>query len=53
MAIIDVSSWYIVGWTLSNTLEARICTEVLDEAIRKYGKPEIINSDQGFQFTCA
>ena len=51
-AMIDVSSRYIVGWALSNTLEARICTEVLDEAIRKYGKPEVINSDQGSQFTC-
>ena len=37
---------------LSNTLEARVCTEVLDEAIAKYGKPEILNSDQGSQFTC-
>lgn len=38
-AMIDVSSRYIVGWALSNTLEARICLEVLDEAIRKFGKP--------------
>lgn len=51
-AIIDVSSRFIVGWALSNTLEARICTEVLSEAIAKYGKPQIINSDQGAQFTC-
>ena len=51
-AIIDVSSRFIVGWALSNTLEARVCTEVLDEAIAKYGKPEILNSDQGSQFTC-
>ena len=45
-------SRFIVGWALSNTLEARVCTEVLDEAIAKYGKPEILNSDQGSQFTC-
>ena len=51
-AIIDVLSRFIVGWALSNTLEARVCTEVLDEAIAKYGKPEILNSDQGSQFTC-
>lgn len=51
-AIIDVASRFIVGWALSNTLEARICTEVLTEAIAKYGKPKIINSDQGSQFTC-
>lgn len=51
-AIIDVSSRFIVGWALSNTLEARICTGVLSEAIAKYGKPDIVNSDQGAQFTC-
>ncbi len=44
-AIIDVASRFIVGWALSNTLEARICTEVLADAISKYGKPKIINSD--------
>lgn len=42
---------FIVGWALSHTLEARICTEILAEAI-KYRKPNIINSDQGSQFTC-
>lgn len=36
-AIMDVASRFIVGWALSNTLEARICTEVLTEAIAKYG----------------
>jgi len=46
-AIIDVASRFIVGWALSNTLEARICTEILAEAIAIYGKPKIINSDQG------
>ena len=51
-AIIDVASRFVVGWSLSNTLEARVCTDVLDEAIAKYGKPEILNSDQGSQFTC-
>ena len=52
-AIMDVSSRFIVGWALSNTLEARICTEVLNGAIERYGKPAMINSDQGTQFTCA
>lgn len=51
-AIIDVASRFIVGWALSNTLEARVSIEVLDEAIAQYGKPEIQNSDQGSQFTC-
>jgi putative transposase len=51
-AIIDVYSRYIVGWGLSNTLEAEASLSVLKQAIREYGKPEIINSDQGSQFTC-
>ena len=51
-AIIDVYSRYIVGWGVSNTLEAECCLEVLKQAITTYGKPEIINSDQGCQFTC-
>lgn len=51
-AIIDVATRFIVGWALSNSLEAKICTDVLDAAIMRYGKPGIINSDQGTQFTC-
>jgi putative transposase len=51
-AIIDVYSRYIVGWGLSNTLEAEASLSVLKQAIKDHGKPEIINSDQGSQFTC-
>jgi putative transposase len=51
-AIIDVRSRFVVGWGLHNTLEAENCLEVLKTAIGRYGKPEIINSDQGSQFTC-
>jgi putative transposase len=51
-AILDVYSRYVVGWCISNTLDAACCLNVTKEAIRKYGKPEIINSDQGSQFTC-
>jgi putative transposase len=51
-AIIDVYSRYIVGWGISNTLEAEASINVLKQAIQDYGKPEIINSDQGSQFTC-
>lgn len=50
-AVIDVYSRYIVGWGISNTLEAEASVSVLEQAIRDYGKPEIINSDQGSQFT--
>jgi len=51
-AIIDVYSRYVVGWGLSNTLEAAASIKVLKTAISEHGKPEIVNSDQGSQFTC-
>jgi putative transposase len=51
-AIIDVHSRYIVGWGLSNSLDAESSMRVLESAVATYGKPEIINSDQGCQFTC-
>jgi len=51
-AIIDVYSRYIVGWNLSNSLAAENCLNVLKQAILDNGKPQIINSDQGSQFTC-
>lgn len=50
-AIIDLWSRYIVGWSVSNTMEADwVCTVVRD-AVATHGKPGIINSDQGSQFT--
>ena len=52
-AIIDVYSRYIVGWGLFNTLDAENTLGVLKEAISTFGKPKIINSDQGSQFTCS
>lgn len=52
-AIIDVYSRYIVGWGLYSTLEAGIALEVFNRAVADYGKPEIVNSDQGSQYTCA
>jgi len=51
-AIIDLYSRYIVGWGISNTLEAEASLSVMKQAITDHGKPEIINSDQGSQFTC-
>lgn len=50
-AIMDVYSRFIVGWSLSNTMEAEWVVNVLQTAILTHGKPEIINSDQGSQFT--
>jgi putative transposase len=52
-AIIDVYSRFIVAWDVNNTLEAENCLNVLKVAVSRYGKPEIINSDQGSQFTSA
>jgi putative transposase len=52
-AIIDVYSRYVVAWDIFNSLDAENSLEVLKMAIARYGEPEIINSDQGSQFTCA
>ena len=43
----------VLAWRLSNTLDARFCVEALEEAIAQYGKPEIMNTDQGSQYTSA
>lgn len=51
-AIIDVYSRYIVSWGLYSTLDSSNAIEVLERAIRQYGAPEILNSDQGSQYTC-
>ena len=51
IGIIDVYSRSIVGWNLSNTMSAEWCTQVLEEAIKTHGQPEIHNSDQGSQFS--
>lgn len=50
-ALIDLHSRYVVGWGVSNTMTAEWCTEIVREAIATHGKPEIINSDQGSQFS--
>ena len=50
-AIIDIYSRFVVGWGISNSLDAENVLDVLNTAISQHGKPEIINSDQGSQFT--
>lgn len=50
-AIIDVYSRKIVGWGISNSMSKQWCLSVLNDAIDRYGKPEIMNSDQGSQYT--
>lgn len=51
MAIIDVASRKVLAWRLSNTLSVDFCVEALEEALAKFGPPEIFNTDQGSQFT--
>ncbi len=51
VAIMDWYSRKVLSWRLSNSMEAGFCIEALKDAITIYGKPEIMNSDQGSQFT--
>ena len=51
VAIVDWHSRRVLAWRLSNTLTTDFCTEALQEAITRYGTPEIFNTDQGSQFT--
>jgi putative transposase len=49
VAVIDWASRAVLAWRLSNTMDTRFCIEALDEALARYGKPKIFNSDQGSQ----
>lgn len=51
VAIIDWYSRKVLSWRLSNSMDASFCVDCLDDALRRYGKPGIFNSDQGSQFT--
>ena len=51
VAVIDWYSRRVLAWRLSNTLETTFCVEALNEAVARYGCPEIFNTDQGSQFT--
>src|SRR5438128_5012266 len=51
VAIMDWHSRAVLAWRLSNTLGADFCIEALEEALSRYGGPEIFNADQGSQFT--
>ncbi len=51
-AIMDWFSKKVLSWRVSNSMEASFCIEDLTEALSKYGKPEIFNTDQGPQYTC-
>jgi putative transposase len=53
VAIIDWASRAVLTWRLSNTMDASFCLAALEEALLRYGKPRIFNTDQGAQFTSA
>ncbi len=52
--LVVIMDWYsrkVLSWRLSNTMDSGFCVEALNEAIDRYGAPEILNTDQGVQFT--
>ncbi len=54
LCLVAIMDWFtskVLAWRISNTLEADFCVEALNEAIHKFGPPEIMNTDQGTQFT--
>jgi len=51
VAIMDWATRHVIAWRLSNTMDAGFCVEALNEALARYGRPEIFNTDQGSQFT--
>ena len=51
VAIMDWHTRKVLAWRISNTLEADFCVDALNEAIHRFGPPEIMNTDQGSQFT--
>jgi putative transposase len=51
VAIIDWASRAVLAWRLSNSMDVSFCLEALDEALARFGKPDIFNTDQGSQFT--
>jgi len=51
VAIMDWATRHVLSWWLSNTMDAGFCVEALQEALSRYGRPEIFNTDQGSQFT--
>ena len=53
VAVMDWFSRRVLAWRLSTGMETGFCVEALQEAIDRYGSPEIFNTDQGVQFTSA
>lgn len=51
MAIMDWASRKVLSWRVSNTMDVEFCITALEEALRRFGRPDIFNTDQGSQFT--
>jgi putative transposase len=51
VAVMDWASRAVLSWRLSNTMDTSFCVEAIEEALARFGKPEIFNTDQGSQFT--
>ena len=51
VAIMDWATRKVLAWHLSNTMDAGLCVAALEEALARFGGPEIFNTDQGSQFT--
>jgi putative transposase len=51
VAVMDWSTRKVLAWRVSNTMDVAFCIEVLEEALARFGRPEIFNTDQGSQFT--
>ncbi len=53
VAVMDWASRAVLAWRLSNTMDVSFCVSALEEALARFGKPDIFNTDQGSQFTSA
>ena len=53
VAVMDWATRKVLAWRVSNTMDVEFCVEALQEALARFGRPEIFNTDQGSQFTSA
>jgi putative transposase len=51
VAIMDWASRKVLSWRVSNTMDVEFCMEALEDALKRFGRPDIFNTDQGSQFT--
>ena len=51
VAVMDWATRKVLSWRVSNTLDVEFCLQALEEALARFGRPEIFNTDQGSQFT--